>query len=112
MLAAPPRGGAASTGANRENRPVDTLTPPRPGSGSAAAQVRDRGPPYNGGVDEYWVAAAWSIAPTIVIAVLFFWILRSILTFDRTERRVYSEIEAEERAKRARAAEKAPPHAS
>lgn len=111
MLAAPPRGGAASTGANRENRPVDTLTP-RPGSGSAAAQVRDRGPPYNGGVDEYWVAAAWSIAPTIVIAVLFFWILRSILTFDRTERRVYSEIEAEERAKRARAAENAPPHTS
>ncbi|WP_110590559.1 hypothetical protein [Microbacterium suaedae] len=63
-------------------------------------------------MDEYWVAAAWSVAPTIVIAVLFFWILRSILTFDRTERRVYSEIEAAERAKRAQAAERTPPHDS
>ncbi|WP_156760790.1 hypothetical protein [Microbacterium karelineae] len=64
-------------------------------------------------MDEFWVAAAWSIAPTIVIVVLFFWILRSILTFDRTERRVYSKIEAEERAKRARAAAEAvSPHTS
>ena len=46
------------------------------------------------------MAAAWSILPTLVIAILFFWILRNILKFDRTERRVYSKIEAEERAKR------------
>ncbi len=46
------------------------------------------------------MAAAWSLAPTIVITVLFFWILRSIVRFDRTERRAYADIEAEERAKR------------
>ncbi|NHI16231.1 hypothetical protein [Microbacterium excoecariae] len=51
-------------------------------------------------MDDFWTAAAWSLAPTIVIAVLFFWVLRNILRFDRTERRVYSEIEAEERARR------------
>lgn len=52
------------------------------------------------GVNEYWMTALWSIAPTLVITVLFFWILRNILKFDRTERRVYADIEAEERAKR------------
>ncbi len=57
-------------------------------------------------VDEYWVAALWSIAPTIVITVLFFWILRNILKFDRTERRAFSKIEAEERAKRGLPAER------
>ncbi len=46
------------------------------------------------------MAAAWSILPTLVIAILFFWILRNILKFDRTERRSYAKIEAEERARR------------
>jgi hypothetical protein len=41
----------------------------------------------------------WSLAPTVVVAVLFFFVLRGILRVDRTERRVYAEIEAEERAK-------------
>ncbi|WP_029151344.1 hypothetical protein [Microbacterium indicum] len=49
---------------------------------------------------EFWQAAVWSIAPTIVVAVFFFFILRSILRMDRTERRIYADIEAEERAKR------------
>lgn len=48
----------------------------------------------------YLMAALWSLAPTIVIAVIFFLVLRGILRFDRNERRVYAEIEAEERAKR------------
>lgn len=50
------------------------------------------------------MAALWSILPTVVVAVLFFWILRNILKFDRTERRTYAKIEAEERAKRGMAA--------
>lgn len=48
----------------------------------------------------YLMAALWSLAPTIVIAAIFFFVLRGILRFDRNERRVYAEIEAEERAKR------------
>jgi hypothetical protein len=47
-------------------------------------------------MDQYWVTALL----TIIIATIFFWILRNVLKFDRTERRVYAKIEAEERAKR------------
>lgn len=53
-----------------------------------------------GGMDDYWVAVFWTLLPTVVVSVLFFYILRSIIRADRTERRVYARIEAEERAKR------------
>lgn len=62
---------------------------------------------YSGGVDDYWVAVFWSLLPTVVVSALFFFILRSILRADRTERRVYARIEAEERAKRGLPAEPA-----
>jgi hypothetical protein len=42
---------------------------------------------YDGGVDNFWVAAAWSILPTIVVSGIFVIVLRGILRFDRTERR-------------------------
>jgi len=51
-------------------------------------------------VENYWVALLWSVIPTVVVTGLFFYILRSIIRADRTERRVYAKIEAEERAKR------------
>lgn len=51
-------------------------------------------------MDNYWLAVFWSIAPTIVVSGLFFYVLRSIIRADRTERRVYARVEAEERAKR------------
>ena len=51
-------------------------------------------------MESYWVAVFWSLLPTVVVSALFFFILRSILRADRTERRVYARIEAEERAKR------------
>lgn len=51
-------------------------------------------------MDDYWVAVFWTLLPTVVVSGLFFFILRSILRADRTERRVYSRIEAQERAKR------------
>lgn len=46
------------------------------------------------------MAVFWSLLPTAVVSGLFFFILRSILRTDRTERRVYACVEAEERAKR------------
>lgn len=52
------------------------------------------------GMDELWVAVFWSLLPTVVIAFVFYYLLRSILRFDRTERRVHARIEAEERAAR------------
>lgn len=51
-------------------------------------------------METLWGATAWAILPTIVVTVAFFFILRSILRMDRSERRVYDKIEAEERAKR------------
>ncbi len=51
-------------------------------------------------MDSYWLAVVYSVAPTIVLAGAFWWIMRSIMRMDRTERRVYNRIEAEERAKR------------
>ena len=51
-------------------------------------------------MENYWVAVFWSLLPTVVVSLLFFWILRSILRADRTERRAYARIEAEQRAKR------------
>ena len=55
---------------------------------------------YDGGMENFWTAAAWSILPTIAVCVVFFFVLRGILRFDRTERKVHAQIEAEERAAR------------
>jgi len=46
------------------------------------------------------VAVFWTLLPTVVVSLLFFYILRSILRADRVERRAYDRIEAEQRAKR------------
>ncbi len=60
----------------------------------------ERGAAYPGGVDAYWTAVIWSLLPTIAVSVVFFFILRSILRMDRTERKAYAKVDAEERAKR------------
>lgn len=51
-------------------------------------------------MDSFWTAVVWSLAPTVIVTALFFFILRSAIRADRTERRVYARVEAEERAKR------------
>ena len=51
-------------------------------------------------MDDFWIAVFWTLLPTVVVSGLFFFILRSILRADRTERRVYARVEAQERAKR------------
>lgn len=50
--------------------------------------------------EESWTAVIYALAPTVLVGLLFWFIMRSIIRADRTERRVYAEIEAEERAKR------------
>ena len=42
----------------------------------------------------------WSLAPTVLVGLLFWAIMRFIVRADRTERSVYSRMEAEERARR------------
>ncbi|MBA8817700.1 hypothetical protein FHX48_002805 [Microbacterium halimionae] len=51
-------------------------------------------------MDSFWAAALWSILPTLVVSVIFVVVVRSIIRADRSERRVYARVEAEERAKR------------
>ncbi len=51
-------------------------------------------------MENFWVAALWSLLPTVVVSGLFFYVLRSTVRADRNERRAYARIEAEERAKR------------
>lgn len=51
-------------------------------------------------MENYWTAVLWAILPTIVVSVTFFYILRSVIRMDRTERKAYARIEAQERAKR------------
>jgi hypothetical protein len=51
-------------------------------------------------MENYWAAVLWSLAPTVVVSAIFFFVLRGILRADRMERRAYAEVEAEERAKR------------
>jgi len=50
-------------------------------------------------LDNFWANAAYSLAPTILVGLIFWFVIRGILRADRTERKVYAEIEAKERAK-------------
>ncbi|MBK0422694.1 hypothetical protein JD292_11485 [Leucobacter sp. CSA2] len=50
-------------------------------------------------MDNWWMNALWSLTPTVLIGLFFWMVIRLILRADRTERRIFREIEAEERAK-------------
>jgi hypothetical protein len=49
---------------------------------------------------DYWVAALWTLLPTVVVSLIFFFVMRSVIRADRNERRVYAKLEAKERARR------------
>ena len=46
-----------------------------------------------------WMNAIFSLVPTVVIGLVFWFIMRNIVRADRSEREVQARIEAEERAK-------------
>ena len=48
---------------------------------------------------DFWGGIIWSLAPTIVIGLLFWFIMRSVIRSDRNERATYAKVEAEERAR-------------
>ncbi|MFC5502918.1 hypothetical protein ACFPJ4_11770 [Lysinimonas soli] len=48
---------------------------------------------------DFWGGIIWSLAPTIVIGLLFWFIMRALLRSDRNERKAYAKVEAEERAR-------------
>jgi len=51
-------------------------------------------------IENFWLNAAYSVTPTILIGLVFWFVMRAILRADRGERDTYAEIEREERAKR------------
>ena len=51
-------------------------------------------------LEDWWANALFSITPTVLVGLIFWLVVRSIFRADRTEREVYSRIEAQERAKR------------
>lgn len=51
-------------------------------------------------IENFWANAIFSVTPTILMGLLFWFILRGILRADRTERDSYARIEREERIKR------------
>lgn len=60
-------------------------------------------------IENYWGNAGFSVVPTILVGLIFWLVMRSIMRADRTERKVYSKIEAEERARMAAEATSALP---
>ncbi len=50
-------------------------------------------------LEDYWANAIYSVVPTILVGLVFWLVMRAIVRADRTERKAYAKIEAEERAK-------------
>ncbi|MDZ4045398.1 MAG: hypothetical protein U1E32_06420 [Rhodoglobus sp.] len=48
---------------------------------------------------DFWFNALYSVAPTILIGLVFWFILRAIIRADRNERDARAKIEVEERAR-------------
>jgi len=49
--------------------------------------------------DGYWANWVYSLVPTIVVGLIFWFAIRGIVRSDRRERAIAARIEAEERAK-------------
>ena len=51
-------------------------------------------------IENFWLNAAYSVTPTILIGLVFWFVMRAILRADRGERDTYAEIGRKEREKR------------
>ena len=51
-------------------------------------------------IENFWLNAAYSVTPTILIGLVFWFVMRAILRADRGERDAYADIERKEREKR------------
>jgi len=50
-------------------------------------------------LEDFWSNAIFSVTPTIVIGLIFWFAMRAIIRSDRSERETFSEVEAQERAR-------------
>lgn len=51
-------------------------------------------------IENFWANAVFSVTPTILMGLLFWFVMRGIIRADRNERDSYARIEREEREKR------------
>jgi len=49
-------------------------------------------------MDDFW-PAIFALAPTVLIGLVFWFIMRALIRSDKSERKALAKIEAEERAK-------------
>jgi cytochrome c-type biogenesis protein CcmH/NrfF len=49
--------------------------------------------------EDFWGNAIFSVIPTIVVGLIFWFTMRAIVRSDRSERETFSEVEAQERAR-------------
>lgn len=50
-------------------------------------------------LEDFWANALFSLAPTVLIGLIFWFVMRAVIRSDRSERKAYAQVEAEERAK-------------
>jgi len=50
-------------------------------------------------LENWWLNALWSLAPTVGVGLIFWFVVRAIIRMDRNERKMYAKVEAEERKK-------------
>jgi TRAP-type C4-dicarboxylate transport system permease small subunit len=53
-------------------------------------------------LENWWLNALWSLLPTVMVGLIFWFVIRAIINADRNERKMLAKVEAEERAKLAR----------
>lgn len=49
--------------------------------------------------EDFWGNAIFSVTPTIIVGLIFWFLMRVILRADRSERDVFAQVEDEERAR-------------
>jgi len=49
--------------------------------------------------EDFWGNAIFSVTPTIIVGLIFWFLMRVIIRADRTERDVFAQVEDEERAR-------------
>ncbi len=50
-------------------------------------------------MDDWWFNAIYSVTPTILVGLIFWFAMRAILKADSRERKVYAKIKEQERAR-------------
>jgi hypothetical protein len=51
-------------------------------------------------MDGVWTGILWALAPTVLVGLVFWVVMRAVVHADRSERKALAKVEAQERARR------------